>query len=399
MAQKVKTHYKNRTDYQFVKDIASSFNSTNRTNLGLFGRFNESIVSPDWKAATPPQVASNTWKSIVPFPYTIGRCLIIEKITIEVSRDCQVGFTLAKGNSSLSNAFTNYIRWQPNVNGGTVVFDFSENPLRVEYDTVGAFFYSVTGTGTVAGINYAISAEWYSVANDSNYNADYHIGYMGDSFCNVSADLEKEYTNDGTTITGSWTIMTQQYLTGLGIDTFRTNIGQGGSNIGYWREFARNGLFRRWSPDIVFCNVGINEGTANIVSGTSKLYYKELIRLYFLQNPSGCFCMLNVADSDLSDKIALVPSGTHVGKTFLVAIRDVLREVYAEMLVEMPDIDLILADINPANTYSSSVAANYVEQTAGTRLHPNCALGQPKLATVVNAAMATSKFVLKHTNP
>lgn len=399
MAQRISVLEKNKIDHEFIKNICSLYMSDNRSNVGTFGRILDSIANPDWKAATPPNVPANTWKSIIPLSNTIGRCLIVEKIIVQTSRDCQVSLSLSKGSSSLTQSYTNFIRTQDNPSGGTVIFDFTANPLRVEYDTTGGLLYSVTGTGTVPGINYYVSGEWYSISNDTNLNADYHVGYMGDSFCNVSEAFAREYVDDGTATQGQWTIITQTYLRSLGIDTFRSNIGQGGSNIGYWREFATKGLFRRWCPDVVFCNVGINEGMTGITGGTSKLWYKEIVRLYFKQNPNGCFCIINVADTDIAEKLAIVPSGPHAGKTFLVAIRDVLKEVYNEMLTEIPNADLVLADVNPANTYSASDASNFVETTAGTRLHPNTTLGQPKLANVINPAILSSRFVQKIINP
>lgn len=390
----------NNIDFNYVRDVTGFYNvySLSSANgvVSTWPTLNEGIGLSGWKTAALPSITGSSWKVMANYVATGGRSDIISDLHIFVTGACQISVTVLKQGTALSNGYQTYVKVQKDTSGGEVVFDFSGQPVRIEYGDFFRVAYAVAGTGTVSGVNWSMYFHSVSITDDTHYNAKFHMGVCGDSYCNVQANLEPVYSNKGTSVSGLWTVLCQKYLRDHGIDVFRSNIGQGGSNIGIWTQKAENGLFDRWNPDILYFSCGINEGSSTIIDGTAKDNYLRFVRAYFDTKPSGCFVMLNVAESDIAAKNALVGSGPHASQTFLQAIRAVIQEVYLQIKTERPTADIVLADINPSNTYTQLQTTYFVETTAGGRLHPNATLGQPALAAVINPAVATSAFYNKN---
>lgn len=398
------TEGKIRRDRWYIEEICgiqvSGNFGTNTAGTGIVftAKMPGSTYSPylQWKSGTAVTVTANQWVSIAGdiIGTTLGRTTLVRRIEITVDKACAITLSKNVFGNNLSGTYEDYVKYQNNASGGTVVFDFTQTPLRVEcWGDILSLYIASTDT---TGVKYQVVAERISISNCGNFTAPLDLGFLGDSFCNVYAGSDFEYQKTGSTETGLWTILVQRYLKKYGIETYRSNIGQGGSDISFWLNKVRMGLFRRYCPDILCINLGINDSTTTVANGTAESGLTEIITAYFDQNPTGCMVVNNITDTDLTIKLATVSSGEFSGQTFLAAIRQIIPRVITTLRAANPTWDLILANTIPANTYTSSQPTYYVETTSGSRLHPNCTLGQPAMATVINAAIATSNFFDKY---
>lgn len=392
------------------------------TNAGNFSNLSSNVSIPTQTVSSVtypyyevPQTAitKNTWITMATrlvWPFA-GRTIYIKKITVKFSHPSKLGIrTLRDGSPyglngesvlNYNGVFTDEIFDVTNASTPLVI-DFTSNPKKVKYSEQLSFYYSRDEN---LSTNWSVIVEGVEVANDESFDSNFMYGVMGDSFCITSDVKELEYANRAGVIHGIWPVICNEYLKTNGIQSRMSNIGIGGTDTTIWETEVSNGLFRNWKPDILSCNLGINDALQTTyfcltlgVDGIYKTAYKNIISAYFKERPDGCMIINQIADSDKSVLISLFTFGIYNGLTKLQAIRIETTALVSELKVLNPTWDLVLADTSPSQTYLSSEPLNYTtgEQTAGSRLHPNARLGQPKLAIKINQAIATTVFFNKY---
>lgn len=362
-----------------------------------------------------PQVAitKDSWVNLslgVILPVA-GKTVYIKKITVKFSHPSKLGIRTSKNGSTYgivgdSTPLINGV-FNDEIHDCTdakipIVLDYTNNPKKVKYGEQISMWYS---RDEALSANWLLIIDAVEVANDENINARFMYGVMGDSFCITSDQKELEYANRSGSIHGLWHFIVNEYLRENGIDSRISNIGLGGTNTTQWEIDVANGLFRTWKPDILSCNLGINDSasvgyfsTTIGVDGIYKTAYKNIISGYFRSVPKGCMVINQIADTDKAVQNTVFSSGIYSGQTYLQAIRLETSAIVSELKALNPSWDLVLADTSPSQTYLQSEPLNYLtsEQGAGNRLHPNARLGQPKLAVKINQAIAGTLFFNKH---
>lgn len=392
------------------------------TNAGAFSNISSNVSVPKqtvnsiiYPYYSVPQTAitKDTWITInsrTVWPFA-GRAIYIKKITVKFSHPSKLGIrTLRDGSPyglngeavlNFSGIFNDEVFDVPEV-AKPLVIDYTSNPKKVSYGEQLSFYYS---RDEDLSTNWSVIIEGVEVANDESFDSKFMYGIMGDSFCITSDQKELEYANRSGSIHGIWPFICKAYLKENGIENRVSNIGIGGTDTTVWELSASNGLFRNWKPDILSCNLGINDAlqityfcTTAGVDGIYKTAYKNIITAYFKARPDGCMIVNQIADSDKSALVSLFTFGIYNGLTKLAAIRLETTALVSELKALNPTWDLVLADTSPSQTYLSSEPLNYLtgEQTSGNRLHPNARLGQPKLAVKINQAISATVFFNKY---
>jgi hypothetical protein len=393
-------------DLKYIKDI-----STNRSFSLIYSTGNGATASqgyisaggarPDWKTVTKGTLTANTWSAGIFLVYPgAGRARYVKRIIIDSTDDAifvvRQGLSTIEGiTRNLTASFNHYVREQTNASGGQVVFDFTNDPVKVPYGEFMELFYS---RNTAGAPNIQVLVEYDDVSNTSNYDADFLYGLIGDSFLNTTEVDAIEYYNNNGIITGTWPFITYNYLKENGINCLVSNLGLGGSGTQHWSVKAKLGLFRNWKPDILHINSGINDSAtlANATNALYKVYVKNIINSYFLERPDGCLIWNQITDTDIAANNANVITGPYTGMTSIQAIRLQLTEVFAELKALHPTWDMVIADTSPANTFLATDSSNYIETSAGTRIHPNAAVGQPKMAIKIKEALENTLFFNKY---
>lgn len=372
-----------------------------------------SSVTYPYYAVPQTAITKDTWINLslgVILPVA-GKSIYVKKITVKFSHPSKLGLRTSKNGSTYGIAgdstplilgvFADEVYDCPDATK-PIILDYTNNPKKVKYGEQISMWYSREEN---LSTNWSLIIDAVEVANDENINARFMYGVMGDSFCITSDAKELEYADRSGAIHGLWHFIVNEHLRTNGIDSRISNIGLGGTNTTQWEIDVANGLFRTWKPDILSCNLGINDansvGYFSTVNGTDGIYktaYKNIIKGYFKERPDGCMIVNQVADSDKSTLNTVFASGIYSGQTYLQAIRVETTALVSELKALYPTWDLVLADTSPIQTYLQSEPLNYLtaEQGAGNRLHPNARLGQPKLAVKINEAVSTTAFFNKY---
>lgn len=398
---------------KFYKALTNSGYFSNLTGGGSVPAQVVSSVTYPYYAVPQVSIVKDTWNTLalgVVLP-TAGRAIYIKKIIVKFSHPSKLGIRTSKNGSTyglagdnqpfISGVFNDEI-YEVSTASNTLVIDYSDNPKRVKYGEQISMWYSREEN---LSSNWSLIIEGVEVTNDEYYNSKFLYGVMGDSFCVTSDTKELEYANRNGVIQGIWPFIINEYLKSNGIESRVSNIGLGGTNTTQWEIDVANGLFRRWRPDILSCNLGINDSasvgyfsTTSGMDGIYKTAYKNIIKGYFKERPDGCMIINQIADTDKSAQKTVFASGIYNGLTYIQAIRLETTALVSELKALNPTWDLVLADTSPSQTYLSSEPLNYLtgEQGAGNRLHPNARLGQPKLAIKIIEAINTTTFYNKY---
>jgi len=414
--------YRQPTDINSVLKNESKKFYIALTNAGNFSNLSSgssiptqtvsSVVYP-YYAVPQTAITKDTWITIgsrIVWPFA-GRTIYIKKITVKFSHPSKLGIrTLRDGSTyglngesvlNYTGLFTDEVFDVPDVTK-PLILDYTSNPKKVRYSEQLSFYYSRDEN---LSTNWSVIIEGVEVANDESFDSKFMYGVMGDSFCVTSDIKELEYANRSGAIHGIWPVICNEYLKTNGIQSRISNIGVGGTDTTVWEVDVANGLFRNWRPDILSCNLGINDAlqityfcTTTGVDGIYKTAYKNIISAYFKARPDGCMIINQIADSDKSILTGLFTFGIYNGLSKLEAIRLETTALVSELKSLNPTWDLVLANTSPSQTYLSSEPLNYLtgEQTSGSRLHPNARLGQPKLAIKINQAISSSIFFNKY---
>ena len=401
------------------------------SNLGALGNIAAGGTSGlAWKTQTKPTITANSWVTMsAGNAVGIGRSLYINKISIETTDACQIGYRIYERYSSdmlntftgalfISGTFADNVKSINSSTGGIVEYNFDE-PIKLKYGQEISFYYSMNA---VVGTNWQISIQGYDVTNDENLNAELMFGIIGDSICIVADTNEIEYgvnrssgagtgNSTGTSIHGTWGMITKKYLEAtLGKQILYSNLGLGGTSTLEWENrVTMGGLFKDWRPDYLNINLGMNDcasfnliSSTNGVDGIFKKAYKNILLSYFESNPSGKCVVNQVTDSDTATRTVLISVVGHLynGLTYIQAIRQEVISLVNEFKISYPSYSLALADTSPANTYTATVDTatypynyNYLVSecflTGGAFLHPNTKVGQPKMAVKIKQAWDT----------
>ena len=420
-----------KRDFNWLKYSSSNRYYKAISNLGNLPNISAGGTSGlNWKTQTKPTITANSWITMsVGNTVGIGRAIYINKISIETTDDCQIGYRIYERYSSdmlnsftgslfIAGTFMDTVKSINSVTGGIIEYDFDE-PLKLKYGQEISFYYV---KNSVIGTNWQISIQGYDVTNDENLNAELMYGVIGDSICVVADTNEIEYginrsagagtgNSAGTSIHGTWPMITKKYLeSALGKQILYSNLGLGGTSTLEWENrCSMLGLFSNWRPDFLNINLGMNDcASFNLISSTAgvdgifKKAYKNILLAYFESMPTGKCVVNQVTDSDTAVRTVVITTAGHLynGLTYIQAIRQEVIALVNEFKIAYPSYSLALADTSPANTYTATVDIstypynyNYLVSecflTGGAFLHPNTKVGQPKMAVKIKQAWGT----------
>lgn len=399
-----------RIDYAYLGQREGRKLPLSQNNLGTVAFPSEAVgAGTSWSAASAPSTLfANGWHryQAVFMKPTAGRMFVISKIRIQVTtaadvalllyRDRQQTLSGALNQSANVNTDESYI--ETALAAGVVEFNFgADTPLIMRSGDRMDLYGRVAGT---TGFNWQAQYYGYELTDDDNYSANKTMLVIGDSIAGVTADstaLKYQRREDGS-ITGMWPFIVKEYLRTAKIDTRLINMGLGGTTSVDWDWLVNVGHLDNIRADLMLVNLGMNDAAAtnnlSTVAGTDGLLQKaikNIIRTYFRSNTTGCCVVNSITATDVAAQNATVGSGRYAGQTLLASYRNDISEAVAAMKASNQTWDLVFADTSTA--YSSASGSPFISsESAGSRKHPNDTVGQPAMATIINAAVAQTNF-------
>lgn len=326
-------------------------------------------MTADPGTATPYQSISLPGQRIPP-----GLCAIVRSITVSVSKPCNVFGFIIKTVQTSANALT---RLRHSINlvltPGTHTLNFSEGIEMYEGGQVQLSYIPTTDekpaiTVQINGITYT---------NDHHYSARNVYMAIGDSksWGTIGNIGSTNMPNFGDSL---YSNRISNQLRSEGVDVRCSNRGFGGAFSGDMVYAIRAGLWERTVPNLLTIDVGANDAAIGTAGTPYTDNVKFIINYFLAKNPNCSIVLLGPPPTDETSRVANIGSY----RTALQAIAE---------LPEYADVDLFYCDTTPNLTVNNT---NYVEQVAGTRLHPKGDTGHLILYNNIYPVIQQTKFYI-----
>jgi len=335
--------------------------------------------------ASAPAVVKDTWLTTFYQNFLTGFVSRIYSVTFTACETCRFVGQI-KQNSALPDGRP-FVTYPININipagGGNVKLDFG--PKGVEVGELGQLRVDVNPHSTVyPQPEIFITAK--SIPNDTNYNAIYVIGSIGDSI-SLPGTLG---TNGGIANYGSTHYMGRigTSLVSNGFSIRKRYLGFNAAKSLDLVTAIKAGLCDAGIiPDLLLINIGINDagaGTAAAMSYQDNVEY--VIDWYFSKKPNGSIILVAPTSTDLSPTATNVPAYRATLQNIIDG--SVNSNKYA---TQVAGNKLKYADASAGLTVND---ANFVESGTGQHLHPNGHNGHVIVYNNIWPVLQTTKFYL-----
>lgn len=356
-----------------------------------------------WRAATPPTTTANAWyRAQAPIvPVVPGRAQVVYSIEVETTGTCDLALlqffdrkqALDSGGGGVTNLdYLNATHSGSLAAAGRYRWEWPEG-LIVRSGERMDLYYVVTGT---TGVNWQCAVEGYDITDDFDFDLPALL-VIGDSIGGVTpdtTDVRGLLRPDGT-MSGMWPFLVKHLQAAAGRRFRVINLSLGGTSSSDWDTMAAAGKLDGMKAAAMIVNLGMNDAAASTlistaagVDGGTKKAIKHLVSVFRRANPNSPAIVNQITDTDLSARLANVSSGIYSGTPRLTAYRTDIAAAVSEMAALGWKTSLAATD----TAYSASSSAAFVasEASAGSRTHPNGTVGQPAMATIINAALTAA---------